>query len=49
MVDVDVEPDLLAVELLGPIDIQHRHHNDLELPIHVPRLGLVPLRARLAG
>jgi len=34
VVDVDVEAKLLAVELLGPIDIGHRDDHDLELPVH---------------
>lgn len=39
--DVGVEPPPQAlIETLGPVDIGDRHHNDLELHVHVRRLLL---------
>ena len=39
VVVVDDEADLL-VELLGPVDVGHGHHHQLQLHVHDPRLGL---------
>ena len=40
---VDGEPDLLAVEALGPVHVRDRDDDDLELPVHMripPRGGI---------
>ena len=34
VVVVGVEPDLVGVEGLGPVDVRHRHLHELELPVH---------------
>src|SRR5580658_3812434 len=34
VIDLHIEPDLLDIELLGPIHIGHGDDDDLELPVH---------------
>jgi hypothetical protein len=34
VIDVDREPQLVGVELLGAVDVGHRHDDHFELPVH---------------